>query len=134
MKIRSFQDLKNKKKQLKSEISEIESILKFKNPRKSFGVMVDGISKGYFGSILDSKLIMGTILPIAGNLLGNSIKSGSMKMLNNIAKKTFKSSFIKKGLIGLGAIAVASVVLKRAKRKVDQYQQRETIKSINNLI
>lgn len=133
MKIRSFQDLKNKKKQLKTEISEIESILSFKNPRESFGVITDGLSEKYFGSILGSK-IGENIVPLAGNLLGNSIKLGSLKILNDIAKKSIKSSFVKKGLIGLGAIAVASVVLKRAKRRVDQYQQRETIKSLNKLI
>lgn len=133
MNIKNFQDLQDKKKQLKSEISEIESILKFKNPRKSFGAMTDGISEKYFGSILNSKLIE-NFLPVAGNLLGNSVKLGSLKILSSIAKKTVKSSFIKKGLIGIGTIAIASILLKRAKRKVDQYQQRETIKSINNLI
>ena len=56
MKIKNIQELKSKKEQLKAEISEIESVLSFENPRKSFGVITDGISEKYLGSFLDSNL------------------------------------------------------------------------------
>ena len=79
MKIKNIQELKSKKEQLKAEISEIESVLSFENPRKTFGVITDGISEKYLGSFLDSNLA-NKILPLAGSLLGTFLKMWSEKI------------------------------------------------------
>ena len=60
-KIKNFQDLKNQKEELKTEIKEIESVLSFENPRKTLGVITNGVTEKYLGGIMDSGLSSGEI-------------------------------------------------------------------------
>ena len=53
-KIKNFQDLKNQKEELKTEIKEIESVLSFENPRKSLEVITNGVTEKYLGGMMDS--------------------------------------------------------------------------------
>lgn len=133
MKIKNIQDLNAKKAQLKAEISEAESILKFKNPRKSFGVITQGVSEKYLGNFLDSKLVENS-LPLLGKVLGNSVKLGSAKLCSDVVKKSMSKSVFIKGIVGLGILAITPFVLKKLKKKVDDYQVKETAKSLNKLI
>ena len=130
MKIKNIQELKSKKEQLKAEISEIESVLSFENPRKTFGVITDGISEKYLGSFLDSNLV-NKILPLAGSLLGTSVKFGTQKFFENVVKK---KSVVSKGAIGLGLLVATPFLLRKLKKELDDYQRKETAKSLSKLI
>lgn len=133
MRIKNIEELKKRKAELKEELSEIESVLSFKDPRRSIDAMSEGATEKYLGRILDSKLVNKT-LPLATKLLGASLKVGTAKFLTNVVKKKMTSSVIKKGIIGLGTIAIASFLAKKAKNRIDNYQRKQTAKSINKLI
>ena len=133
MKIKNIQELKSKKEQLKAEISEIESVLSFENPRKTFGVITDGISEKYLGSFLDSNLA-NKILPLAGSLLGTSVKFGTQKFFENMVKKNLTRSVVSKGAIGLGLLVATPFLLRKLKKELDDYQRKETTKSLSKLI
>ena len=133
MKLNNIKDLKSKKGELKAEIEEMESILSFENPRKTFGVMTEGVSEKYLGNILNSNLTE-KVLPVAGALLGGSLKLGSAKLINNVVKKHLTKTLLTKGAIGLGVLIVAPFLIKKIKNKVNDYQKKETAKSLSKLI
>ena len=131
-KIKNFQDLKNQKEELKAEIKEIESVLSFENPRKSFGVITNGVTEKYLGGMMDSSLAQNAFF-LAEKFLFPSLKVGSAKLLSNVLLKRTKPS-MKKTLIGLGVVVLAPVVIMRIKKILDNFQQRETAKSLSKLI
>ena len=131
-KIKNFQDLKNQKEELRAEIKEIESVLSFENPRKSFGVITNGVTEKYLGGMMDSSLAQNAFF-LAEKFLFPSLKIGSAKLLSNVLLKRTKPS-MKKTLIGLGVVVLAPVVIMRIKKILDNFQQRETAKSLSKLI
>ena len=131
-KIKNFQDLKNQKEELRAEIKEIESVLSFENPRKSFGVITNGFTEKYLGGMMDSSLAQNAFF-LAEKFLFPSLKVGSAKLLSNVLLKRTKPS-MKKTLIGLGVVVLAPVVIMRIKKILDNFQQRETAKSLSKLI
>ena len=131
-KIKNFQDLKNQKEELRAEIKEIESVLSFENPRKSCGVITNGVTEKYLGGMMDSSLAQNAFF-LAEKFLFPSLKVGSAKLLSNVLLKRTKPS-MKKTLIGLGVVVLAPVVIMRIKKILDNFQQRETAKSLSKLI
>ena len=130
-KIKNFQDLKNQKEELRAEIKEIESVLSFENPRKSFGVITNGVTEKYLGGMMDSSLAQNAFF-LAEKFLFPSLKVGSAKLLSNVLLKRTKPS-MKKTLIGLGVVVLAPVVIMRIKKILDDFQQKTT-KSLSKLI
>ena len=130
--IKNFQDLKNQKEELRAEIKEIESVLSFENPRKSFGVITNGVTEKYLGGMMDSSLAQNAFF-LAEKFLFPSLKVGSAKLLSNVLLKRTKPS-MKKTLIGLGVVVLAPVVIMQIKKILDNFQQRETAKSLSKLI
>ena len=131
-KIKNFQDLKNQKEELRAEIKEIESVLSFENPRKSFGVITNGVTEKYLGGMMDSSLAQNAFF-LAEKFLFPSLKVGSAKLLSNVLLKRTKPS-MKKTLIGLGVVVLAPVVIMRIKKILDNFQQKKTTKSLSKLI
>jgi hypothetical protein len=131
-KIKNFQDLKNQKEELRAEIKEIESVLSFENPRKSFGVITNGVTEKYLGGMMDSSLAQNAFF-LAEKFLFPSLKIGSAKLLSNVLLKRTKPS-MKKTLIGLGVVVLAPVVIMRIKKILDNFQQKTTTKSLSKLI
>ena len=131
-KIKNFQDLKNQKEELKAEIKEIESVLSFENPRKSFGVITNGITEKYLGGMMDSSLAQNAFF-LADKFLFPSLKIGSAKLLSNALLKRVRPS-MKKTLIGLGVAVLTPIVIMQIKKRLDDFQQRETAKSLSKLI
>ena len=131
-KIKNFQDLKNQKEELKAEIKEIESVLSFENPRKSFGVITNGVTEKYLGGMMDSSLAQNAFF-LAEKFLFPSLKVGSAKLLSNALLKRVRPS-MKKTLIGLGVAVLTPIVIMQIKKRLDDFQQRETAKSLSKLI
>jgi hypothetical protein len=131
-KIKNFQDLKNQKEELKAEIKEIESVLSFENPRKSFGVITNGVTEKYLGGMMDSSLAQNAFF-LADKFLFPSLKIGSAKLLSNALLKRVRPS-MKKTLIGLGVAVLTPIVIMQIKKRLDDFQQRETAKSLSKLI
>ena len=131
-KIKNFQDLKNQKEELRAEIKEIESVLSFENPRKSFGVITNGVTEKYLGGMMDSSLAQNAFF-LADKFLFPSLKIGSAKLLSNALLKRVRPS-MKKTLIGLGVAVLTPIVIMQIKKRMDDFQQRETAKSLSKLI
>ena len=131
-KIKNFQDLKNQKEELRAEIKEIESVLSFENPRKSFGVITNGVTEKYLGGMMDSSLAQNAFF-LADKFLFPSLEIGSAKLLSNALLKRVRPS-MKKTLIGLGVVVLAPVVIMRIKKILDNFQQKTTTKSLSKLI
>lgn len=131
-KIKNFQDLKNQKEELRAEIKEIESVLSFENPRKSFGVITNGVTEKYLGGMMDSSLVQNAFF-LADKFLFPSLKIGSAKLLSNALLKRVRPS-MKKTLIGLGVAVLTPIVIMQIKKRLDDFQQRETAKSLSKLI
>lgn len=131
-KIKNFQDLKNQKEELRAEIKEIESVLSFENPRKSFGVITNGVTEKYLGGMMDSSLAQNAFF-LADKFLFPSLKIGSAKLLSNALLKKVRPS-MKKTLIGLGVAVLTPIVIMQIKKRLDHFQQRETAKSLSKLI
>ena len=131
-KIKNFQDLKNQKEELRAEIKEIESVLSFENPRKSFGVITNGVTEKYLGGMMDSSLAQNAFF-LADKFLFPSLKIGSAKLLSNALLKRVRQS-MKKTLIGLGVAVLTPIVIMQIKKRLDDFQQRETAKSLSKLI
>ena len=131
-KIKNFQDLKNQKEELRAEIKEIESVLSFENPRKSFGVITNGVTEKYLGGMMDSSLAQNAFF-LADKFLFPSFKLGSAKLLSNALLKRVRPS-MKKTLIGLGVAVLTPIVIMQIKKRLDDFQQRETAKSLSKLI
>ena len=131
-KIKNFQDLKNQKEELKAEIKEIESVLSFENPRKSFGVITNGVTEKYLGGMMDSSFAQNAFF-LADKFLFPSLKIGSAKLLSNALLKRVRPS-MKKTLIGLGVAVLTPIVIMQIKKRLDDFQQRETAKSLSKLI
>lgn len=128
-KIKNFQDLKNQKEELRAEIKEIESVLSFENPRKSFGVITNGVTEKYLGGMMDSSLAQNAFF-LADKFL---FPSCSAKLLSNALLKKVRPS-MKKTLIGLGVAVLTPIVIMQIKKRLDDFQQRETAKSLSKLI
>lgn len=133
MKLKNIKELENKKAQLKSEIQEMESVFKFENPQKTFGVITNGLTDQYLGKAIESKAGE-KILPVAGKILKASLKVGSAKIFNDVVKKKITKTFVKKGAMVVGGVVVVSVLVKKAKQKLDEYQREQTAKSLSKLI
>ncbi|MDO4763254.1 MAG: hypothetical protein Q4A00_02605 [Flavobacteriaceae bacterium] len=133
MKIKNIKDFEKRKSQLKAEISEIESVLTFQNPRKTFGVMTNGLTEKYLGGVLNNKATQ-NVLPLAGRFLENSLKLGTANVLKNIVKRRLTRTVVAKGLLGVGAVVATYLLVKKGKKALDEYQQRETTKSLSQLI
>ena len=131
-KIKNFQDLKNQKEELRAEIKEIESVLSFENPRKSLGVITNGVTEKYLGGMMDSSLAQNAFF-LAEKFLFPSLKVGSAKLLSNALLKRVRPS-MKKTLIGLGVAVLTPIVIMQIKKRLDDFQQRETAKSLSKLI
>lgn len=133
MRFKNIQELRSRKEELKAEITEMESILSFKNPKKTFGVVTGGISEKYLGNILASKLA-DKLLPMAGVLLGSSLKLGSARLFNNVVKRNLTKSVITRGVMGLGILALTPFLLRKIRNKMDDFQRREVAKSMSKLL
>ena len=131
-KIKNFQDLKNQKEELRAEIKEIESVLSVENPRKSLGVITNGVTEKYLGGMMDSSLAQNAFF-LADKFLFPSLKIGSAKLLSNALLKRVRPS-MKKTLIGLGVAVLTPIVIMQIKKRLDDFQQRETAKSLSKLI
>ena len=131
-KIKSFEDLKERKMQLQQEIREIESIISFENPRKTLGVMTEGFTEKYLGGVMDSDMGKNAFF-LAEKYLLPTLELGSAKLIGNIITKKMKPN-LGKTLLGIGAAVLLPIIFRKVKKEIDIYQQRETAKSMTKLI
>ena len=81
---------------------------------------------------MDSGLVQNASF-LANKFLLPSLEAGSAKLLTNALLKRVRPS-MKKTLIGLGVAVLTPIIIMQIKKRLDNFQQRETAKSLSKLI
>ena len=71
---------------------------------------------------------------IIGSVAENALKLGAAAFVTNYAKKNLSNANWKKKAIGLAIIYIAPYALKIIRKKIDDYQQQKTLKSLEKLV
>jgi len=159
----SIEELRRKKKLLKSEISDLENLLTFKNTKESLSAFTNGLTDQYLqekvdedgdekitlrkdviarqltSEVKDMLISKNTAVGIAssafkGNVADGLIKLGITALVGNYAKKNMKSPNWKKKLLGAAMIYLAPIALKYVRKKLENYQKNKSVSSMEQLI
>ena len=159
----SLEELKRKKKLLKSEITDLEALLTFKNTKESLSAFTNGLSDQYLkekidedgeettvirkdviakqitSEVKDLLLSKNTAMGIAGSAfkgdaMDTVIKLAVTAFVANYAKKNMKSPNWKKNILGAALIYVAPMALKFIRTKLEAYQKTKSVSSMEQLI
>ncbi|RKS98082.1 phosphoribosyl-ATP pyrophosphatase [Chryseobacterium defluvii] len=159
----SLEELRRKKKLLKTEIDDLENLLTFKNTKESLSAFTNGLTDQYLQEKVDEdgdeKIVLrkdviakqitsevkdmliskNTAMGIAnsafkGNAMDAVIKLGITALVGNYAKKSMSSPNWKKKLLGLAMIYLAPVALKFVRKKLENYQKNKSVSSMEQLI
>lgn len=159
----SLEELKRKKKLLKSEITDLEALLTFKNTKESLSAFTNGLSDQYLkekidedgeettvirkdviakqitSEVKDLLLSKNTAIGIAGSAFKGDAMDAVVKLavtafVANYAKKNMRSSNWKKKILGAALIYVAPMALKFVRTKLEAYQKTKSVSSMEQLI
>lgn len=159
----SLEELRRKKALLKKELSDMESLMSFDNAKESLSVITKGftdkflkeeideegnshtafkkeeILKQITSNVKDKIISKNAVLGFAdtaikGGAFDEVLKLGAVALVGNFAKKNVKSGSWKQKLIGLALIYVAPIVLKFVRQKLEDYQAKKSISSMEKLI
>lgn len=159
----SLEELRRKKNLLRTEISDIESLLTFENTKESLSAFTNGLTDQYLkdvkgpdgedktvirkdviakqltSQVKDMILSKDAAMGIAnsafnGNPLDGIIKLAVTALVANYAKKNFRSSNWKKKVLGAVLIYLVPSALRFVRQKLDQYQRSRSVSSMEQLI
>ena len=159
----SLEELKRKKKLLKSEIEDLEGLLTFKNTKESLSAFTNGLTDQYLEEKIDEDgeektvlrkdviakqltsevkdlfLSKNTAMGIAGSAFKGDAMDAVVKLavtafVANYAKKNMRSSNWKKKILGAVLIYVAPMALKFVRTKLEAYQKTKSVSSMEQLI
>lgn len=159
----SLEELKRKKKLLKSEIEDLEGLLTFKNTKESLSAFTNGLTDQYLREKIDedgeektvirkdviAKQITSEVKDFffsrntAMGIAGSAFKGDAMEtvvklavtaFVANYAKKNMSSSNWKKKVLGAVLIYVAPMALKFVREKLEAYQKTKSVSSMEQLI
>lgn len=162
-KYESLEELRRKKKLLKSEIDDLENLLTFKNTKESLSAFTNGLTDQYLqekvdedgdekvvlrkdviakqitSEIKDAFINKNATMGIAssafkGDAIDILIKLGVTTLVGNYAKKNMKSSNWKKKLLGAAMIYLAPIALRYVRKKLEHYQKNKSVSSMEQLI
>jgi hypothetical protein len=159
----SLEELRRKKKLLKSEINDLENLLTFKNTKESLSAFTNGLTDQYLqekvdddgdekvvlrkdviakqitSEIKDAFISKNTAMGIASSAFKGGAGDALIKLaitafVGNYAKKNLKSSSWKKKILGAALIYLAPVALKFVRKKLENYQKNKSVSSMEQLI
>lgn len=158
----NLQELRDKKKRLRSEIEGLEDLLTFKDKKESLSVLTGGITDKYLKETenkegekhlsLDTQNIMREVADgirektssqgilgfanstVDSGLLETAVRLGAVTMVGNLVRKNLNNTSWKKRIIALGVIYVAPILLKYVREKLEDYQHTKTTSSLKKLI
>lgn len=159
----SLEELKRKKALLKKDISDIEGVLTFDNTKESLSVLTHGftdkylkeeiqpdgevkvslktqdivkeVSNGLKTNILNRHTMYNVAKSDAGiNVIENALKIGAVTFVGNYARKSMLNASWKKKALGFALIYLAPIALRFVREKLEDYQQKRTASSLNQLI
>lgn len=162
-KYNSLEELKRKKSLLKKEVAELEDLLTFDNAKESLSALTNGYTDQFLKDEIDengdhklgikkeavTRQISNTVKEkligsnpvlgfadsaLKGGAMGEAVKLGVVAMVGNFARKKMKSSNWKQKALGLVLIYLAPYALRFIRQKLEDYQQRQSVSSMEQLI
>lgn len=161
-KYNSLEELRRKKKLLKQEVQDMEHLLTFEDKKESLSALTNGFTDRFLEEKIDEdgdkKLAIktGEIVKKVGqtltaksesnsiiqfnneglkeNAAKNVVRLGSVALAGGIAKKYMNKSGWKNKLIGLALIYLLPVALRFISEKLEEFQKRKSISSMEKLI
>lgn len=159
----SLEELRRKKNLLRTEISDIEKLLTFKNTKESLSAFTNGLTDQYLKDVkepdgeektvirkdviakqltsqvkemlLNKDAAMGIAnSAFNGNAIEGIVKLAVTGMVASYAKKNFKSSNWKKKVLGAVIIYLVPSALKFLRKKLESYQRSKSLSSMEQLI
>lgn len=162
MKYNSLKELRLKKELLRKEVSDLEDLITFENPKESLSAITHGFTDRYLteeideegnpnislnteniikqvGNGIKNKVTKNSIIQFSNteagvSLADNALKIGLVSLAGNFARKSLADKSWKKKAIGLALIYVAPYALKFLREKLDEYQRNKTTNSLKQLI
>ena len=162
MKYNSLEELRRKKELLKKDVSELEGLLTFENTKESLSAFTNGFSDKFLTEKTDevgeTKLALktGNIVKEIGqtishktqknslisfdnsglqnSLLSSTLKLGSAAFVGNLARKNLRSGSWKKKLIGLAIVYLLPFALRFLRTKLEDFQRKQSLSSMEKLI
>lgn len=158
-----LEKLRQKKEALSKEVDELESLIKFDNTKESLSAITNGFTDEYLTNTVDENgevktevnkdqivrkissgvkdkiMTKNTMMGIAdtalrGGVVDNAINLGVAALVGNFAKKNLQSSSWKKKALGFALIYLAPFALKFVREKLEEYQKKKSISSMEKLI
>lgn len=162
-KYNSLEELRRKKALLKGEVSDLENLMTFDNPKETLSSITNGLSDKYlqekrnddgetslsvntgvimkqitsgFTSRASSKnaIMNFTESAISGGAMDDVIKLGVVALVGSYAKKKISSTSWKNKIIGAALIYLLPIALKYARKKLEEYQRKQSMSSMGKLI
>lgn len=161
-KYNSLEDLRRKKALLKSEVADLEHVLKFENKKESLSALTNGFTDRFLeeqpaadgdmkltvrtGEIAKSikeavthkseekSVINFNNTGLKENALETALRLGGVALAGNIASKNLKKKSWKNKLLGLAMVYLLPHVVKFISQKLEEYQKKKSISSMEQLI
>lgn len=158
----NLNELRKKKEILKNEIVDMENLMAFRDKRKSLSFFTNGFTDKFLDERKDdlgnSKLSVktGEVAKYIGqsvtrkyennsvlhfnndglkeNLVENILKVGGIALAGNIAKKALMQSNWKRKIFGTAMVYLLPIAAKFISKKMDEYQRKKSISSLEKII
>lgn len=162
-KYNSLEELKRKKALLKEEVNEMEKLLTFDNAKESLSALTEGYSDAYLTEKVDEhgqrkiSFNTGTVIKkissslakkavrknpimsftesaLAGGAMDDIIKLGAVALIGSYARKKIGGKGWRNKLLGLALIYVLPIGLRYVRKKLEEYERKKSISSMQQLI
>ena len=158
----NLEKLRQKKEALKKEVSEIESIIKFEDKKKSLSYFTNGftdrfleqettstgesqlsiktaeVAKSIGQSVIhqaeNKSIINFNNNGLTENLLENALKIGGIALAGNLAKNQLQKRGWKGKILGTAMVYLLPIATKFISEKIENYQKKKSISSLEKLI
>ncbi|MDR2205448.1 MAG: phosphoribosyl-ATP pyrophosphatase [Flavobacteriaceae bacterium] len=161
LKYSSLKELRTKKEFLKKDISELEDIIVFKNPKETLSAITHGFTDPYLTEEIEDgetkislntrnivkeistkikdRITKNSVLNFsksdtAGILAENTLKIIIVSYIGKLARKSLASSNWKVKAMGFAMIYLVPIILKSVRKKLEDYQKNKTISGLEQII
>lgn len=158
----NLEELRRKKELLKREVEDMEGLLTFENKKESLSALTNGFTDRFLEEKTDEEgenqltVKTGEIARslkdvvthkseeksiinfnndgLKENAVETAVRLGGIALAGNIASKNLKKSSWKNKLIGLAIVYLLPVAIRFISRKLEEYQKKRSISSMEQLI
>lgn len=158
----NLEELRRKKELLKREVEDMEGLLTFENKKESLSALTNGFTDRFLEEKTDEEgdnhltvktgeiarslkevvtqkseensIINFNNTGLKENAVETAVRLGGIALAGNIASKNLKKSSWKNKLIGLAIVYLLPVAIRFISKKLDEYQKKRSVSSMEQLI